>query len=139
MLGALNEPRDGIHRSRPVKGNNSRDIFNAAGSDACAYGGHPGTFQLEDACRTASCQHFKRRGIIFRNGIYRKVRFGPANHAGGIFQNGQVAEPEEVHLQQSELFQCGHGILAYRHAVIRRERDIFAYRFFGNHHTGCMG
>ena len=139
MLGAFHETRDGIHRSRTVKGDNGADIFDALCPDAGAHSGHTGTFQLEHTAGMPVGKHLKSRGIVFGDLFNGEIRDPPAYHAGCIFQNREVAEAEKVHLEQAEFFQCGHRILADDRFIVLRKRNILHHRFFRDHDSGGMG
>ena len=139
VLGALDEAGDGVHGAGAIEGNDSGDVFNAAGPDAGADGGHAGTFQLEDAHGPALGQHFEGGRIVLRHILHTEGRIFLAYEAGGILQNGEVAQAEKVHLQQAQLLQRGHLVLADGDPVVGGEGDIFADRLFRDDDAGSVG
>ena len=138
VLGALDKAGDGVHRAGAVEGDDSRDILNAAGPDAGADGCHPRAFQLEDPHRLPLGQHFKGGRVVLWNLLHPEGRLCPAHQAGGILENREVAKAEKVHLQEAQLLQRRHLVLADGDAVIGGEGHILHHRLLGDDHTGGM-
>ena len=139
VLGALDEAGDGVHGAGAVESNDSSDVFNAAGPDAGADGGHAGTFQLEDAHGPALGEHLEGGRVVLRHILHTEGGILLAHEAGGILQNGEVAQAEKVHLQQAQLLQRGHLVLADGNPVVGGEGDIFTDRLFRDDDAGSVG
>ena len=138
MLRAFNKSGDGIHGPWPVKCYNGAYIFYAfcpdAGADAC----HTGAFQLKYAAGVTLGKHFKSGSIVFRDLFYRETGLFFPYKLCGIFEDRKVPQTKKIHLQQTELFQRGHRILADDRFIVFGQRDIFHHGIFSYHDTCRM-
>ena len=62
-----------------------------------------------------------------------------ADHLFCIGNDRQVAQSQKVHLQKSQFFQSGHGILGDNRLIIFGKRHILFHRVSRNHNARCVG
>ena len=139
VLGPLDEAGDGVHGSGPVEGDDGGDIFDALGAKLGADPGHAGALQLEDAGGVALGQHAEGLLVVLGDAVHLEIRHPLAHHFGRVLQDRQVPEAQEVHFEQTQLLQGGHGVLAHHTLVVFRERHIGVHRVFGDDHAGGVG
>ena len=130
MIFTLNILRDKIHGTRTIQGNTSHHIFQILGTQFLHEALHPGTFQLEHTFRSAGADGSQYFRIVIVNGIHIYVSAGGIlNKFYRIMDHSQCTQPQEIHFQQSQFFQCRHGKLGddgtvgasgQRHEFIRR-------------------
>ena len=130
MIFTLNILRDKIHRTRTIQGNTSHHIFQILGAQFLHEALHPGTFQLEHTFRSTGADGSQYFRIVIVNGIHIYVSAGGIlNKFYRIMDHSQCTQPQEIHFQQSQFFQCRHGKLGddgtvgasgQRHEFIRR-------------------
>ena len=59
-------------------------------------------------------------------------------HLQGVSYDGQVPQPQEVHLQKSQLLYRRHVELSGKSFVRQIQRNVLVYVFLGNDHAGRM-
>ena len=68
-----------------------------------------------------------------------KVGGMAADHLHRVVQDGEVAQGQEVHLQQSQLLQGGHGVLGDHGLVVFGQGNVGVHRVAGDDHPGSVG
>ena len=110
----------GRHRARPVQGNERRDVVEARRSQRAQRRAHGGPLELEHADGVASPQHLEGRLVV--EGHRVDVGTRPRrllDEIEGHLDDRQVAQPEEVHLQQAEVLDAVHLVLRDDRGVTR--------------------
>ena len=108
-------------RPRPIQRRQGRDVVERRRSEATHQGAHLGTFELEDADRITEAQHLKDLFVVEGNVVDVNARARRAlNVVQGAFDNGEVAQPQEVHLEQPELLNGGGFILRNNRRFLSR-------------------
>ena len=105
------------------------EIFDAVGLIAAQDVLHAGRFKLKDAAGEAGAEDFlvglrviERK--VFEDDFFAAIFFDELQR---LFDDGQRGEAEEVHLQQSELFEAEHVVLRHDFLFVRDvERNQFA-------------
>ena len=138
VLGG-DEPGDGVHGTGPVQGDDSRDIFNVLGLQAHADPGHAGGFHLEHAAGLALGEHPEGGRVIVGDLVQAEVRGVGFHQLDGVIQDSEVSQGQEVHLQQPQLLQGGHGVLGDHGFVVLGQGDVGVRRVPGDDHTGGVG
>ena len=106
------------HRPRTVEGKHSRDVLEVIGLHRPQERTHRPAVELEHPERVARCEK-GIGGCVFERQILQDDRL-PAvggDIAQAVVEDGEVAQPEEVHLQQTER-------LAGPHVELRDDRAI---------------
>ena len=106
------------HRAGTVQGADGRDVFEVVGLHELEEVTHTATIQLEDAEGVASSQQLV--GLLVVEGQVVEVRVRLAverNVLKGVRHDGQVAQTQEVHLQQAQR-------LARRVVELRDDRAV---------------
>ncbi len=144
---------DEPHRAGPVQGDQGDEVLELARADLAQRLAHPLGLELEHAHRLPRGQHLVRLGVVQRQLL--DVELGPVralDDVNGVLDHVEVAQAEEVHLQQPDLLDrphrvLGHGLvraLAPGGAVSRAgapvlgelQRDDLLQRPVGDHHRG---
>ena len=133
---AGDEPWDGIHGARAIEGDDSGQVLDGLRLHLNTDAGHAGGFHLENAGGAAAIEHFKGLRVVVRQLGQLEVRFPPLDELLGVVQHSQVAQAQEVHLQQTQLLQGGHHILGHHALIIPSQRYIVVHRQSGDDHTG---
>ena len=101
-----------FERAGPIEGGGGDDVAEVVGLHPLQQVANAAAFELEDALRLAAAQQGERLLVVERE----LVRIDPL--AGGLLdqvdrlgENRQVAQAEEVHLQQAGRFDVAHGPL----------------------------
>ena len=137
--GAFDEAGDAVHGAGPVEGDDGGDVLNALGLEPDADAGHASAFQLEHAAGAAGGEHLKGLLIVLRHGLNAKARGMAADQLHRVVQHCQVPQAQKVHLQQAQLLQGGHLVLADHGLVIGGQGHIFVHRPLRDHHAGGVG
>ncbi|MDF9803148.1 hypothetical protein M2436_001695 [Streptomyces sp. HB372] len=88
---------------RPVEGRDGGDVLEVVGLHLAQQGAHRPAVELEDAERVAAAEQFVRLGVVQREGEHLQVdALVGLHHLDGVVHDRQVAQAEEVHLQQAE-------------------------------------
>ena len=108
---ALRVGRDVAHRARPVQRDEGDQVLELRRPHRAQRLAHARRLELEDADRVAAREHLVRLAVVERD-----LRdFEPASdQAEGLVDHVEVAQPEEVHLQQAELLDVPHPELRDR-------------------------
>ena len=109
LLAVLAQREVGVrvdaHRARAVERERRRDVLEAVGLHQLEQGAHAAAVELEDAEGVAPGQQVVGGlvGHVLRQGVEVDVLAPVALHVGdGVVEDGEVAQPEEVHLDQAE-------------------------------------
>ena len=139
VIFALDEAGDGVHGPGAVQGDDGGDVLDAPGLESGAHPGDPRALQLEHAGGLAGGEHVEDLGVVLGNVLHPEARLPPAHQPGRVLQHRQVPEAQEIHLQQPQLFQGGHGVLADHALVVFCQGHIFIEGFFRDHHACGVG
>ena len=127
---------DGLHRPRPVKGNHGDQVFQRDGPQTYKHLAHPGGFELEHPVGLPRSQHSKRILVVGGDFFDVKIRGVPPDHFAGVVNDGQIAKAQKIHLEEAQLLQGDHGILADDGVVVLGQGDVVHHRFLGDYHAG---
>ena len=130
MRRALEKARDAVHRAGAVEGDDGGDVLNALGLEPRADGGDARALELEDALGLARGEHGEGRLVVLRRVLDGKARAVPPHEPLGLGEHREVSEAEKVHLQQPQMLQRRHRILADDAVLVLRERDVFIHGLF---------
>ena len=134
----------GGHRPGPVEGHQGGHVVEAGRGQRAHERPHRAALELEHADRVAPAQHGERRGVVERD----RVDVGPVAGGGldqveGPLDDREVAQAEEVHLEQAELLDPVHlvlgddggvlGVVAVRLAL---DGQVLGERLLGDDHGG---
>ncbi len=111
MQLVVDEARDGIHGAGAVERHDCRHILDGLRPHIDAHARNARRFQLEHARGLALGNHFEGRRVVFRDVLHGKVRLVPANGLFRVVNDRQVAQAEEVHLEQTQFLDGRHGEL----------------------------
>ncbi len=135
----------GPHGARPVQGDERGDVLEAVRGNRPNQRPHRRRLQLEDPDGLALGQHGERGGVVERDVVDVDVHATMlADQLERVRDHVKVAQAEEVHLQQAEVFagtplELGHhrGILGVAAGFrLPLNRQVVGERTLGNHHRG---
>ncbi len=133
------------HRARPVQRDDGGDVFEGGRREPKQQRTQRPTLELEHADRVGPAQQLEGLLVVERD----VVDVGPA--PGGLLDqverdldDVEVAQAEEVHLQQAELFDAVHLVLRHHRRVFERgirlglalDRQVLGQRLAGDDHRG---
>ena len=118
--------RDRRHRARPVERDPCDDIFEAVRSEVFHELRHASAFQLEDPLCVSFGNHVidRRIIVIHRSEVYLHTMV-LLYHFKSVPYYRQVPEPQEVHLEQSQLLYRRHVELRGKPFVRKVKRHVF--------------
>ena len=140
LLLAGDEARNGLHWAGAIERYGGDDVLEAGGLHIGEERAHAAAFHLEDAVGIAFGDHVEHALVVHGNVLGGHVR--PAalfDHGQSIADDGERAQPQKVHLEQSQVFQRVLGKLRRDHAVVGLQRDIFVHGAAGDQHAGGVG
>ena len=133
----------GGHRPRPVQRNQRGHIFEARRFERANERPHRSAFELKHADRVAEAQKVEGLRVVER----RVVDIGPRltallHQIERDLHHVEVAQPEEVHLEQAQVFDAVHLVLRDNRRVLERsprlgfalDRQVVGQRITGDHH-----
>ena len=110
--------RIGAHRPGTVEGQDRGDVFEAVRLHLAEQVAHRAAVELEHPERIAPCEQLVGLGIVQAESLQDDAPPAVALHVPQrVVENGEVAQPEEVHLQQAER-------LAGRVVELRDDRPV---------------
>ncbi len=140
---AIDEVVDHVapQRSRPVKGHEGDHVFKDLGSQPSQEVLHARTFQLKNAgglsIGAELVGRFIRKGDLSQ--VDRLPR-GLFNKMDGLLDDRQGLKPQEIELDEAQLFNPLHGELGHDFTLVPAvEREVFHQRPVRNHHAAGMG
>ena len=101
-----------LHRAGPIERDERHDVHEAGGLELRADALHPLGLELEHAERLATADHLVGLGVVIRDG--RDVELGVDRAPDLVHRSlhhGEVAQAEEVHLQQADALDDVHVVL----------------------------
>ena len=133
------------HRPGPVERDEGGDVVEAGRLQRPHEGAHRAALELEHADPRAALQELQRGVVVERDGV--DVEVGVAvgvQHLDGVGDDVEVAQAEEVHLQQAELLDAVHLELRDDRRHLGRlaglglalHRQVLGERFLGDHDGG---
>ncbi len=84
-------------------------------------------------------KHLEHRRVVLRDIGELEVRLVLLDHLHRVVQHRQVPQAQEVHLQQAQLFQGGHHVLADHRVIVFGQGHVVHHRPLGDHHAGGVG
>ena len=138
MVTALDIPRDGLHRPRPVQSDDCGDILDRLRLQTGDHIGDTCAFQLEHAHRRATAEHFIGGLVVHIHLFDIERRQAAADHLFRVRNHRQVAQAKEIHLEQPKLLERGHWELGHHLLVVACKRHIGINRVFGDDHARRM-
>ena len=130
---------DRIHGTGTVKGHDCRNIFNRTGLHVHTDTGHARRFQLENALGLTLPEHLESSIVIIRCRVHGKSGIDLLNLHFRVTNDRQVPQAQEIHLQQAQFLNGGHGVLGDDGIVISGQGHITTHRLRGDHNTGGVG
>ncbi len=137
------ELRNPLHRTGAVERDERDDVFEARGLELDADARHAVGFDLEDAHRFAAAEHLV--GPLVVVGDRRQVEVAvdrAADLVGRGLHHREVAQAQEVHLEQADLLDPDHVELRVDVAVVElHQRRVIDQRSGRDHDAGrvCAG
>ena len=105
--------RNKIHRTGTIQGNACNNILQTLRLQLLHEILHTRTFQLEHTICLTGSQRIQHCFIIVINMIHINLTaMSLLGHPHSILDHSQGTKPQEIHLQKSKFFQCGHGKLS---------------------------
>ena len=139
VMLAGDEPGDGVHGAGAVERDDGGDVLDVLGPQAHAHAGHARGLHLEHAGGLAGRDHLKGLRVVLRDVRELEVRQALLDHLHRVIQHRQVPQPQEVHLQEAQLLQGGHDVLAHHGVVVLRQGHVLVHRPLGDDHAGGVG
>ena len=133
------------HRARPVQRDHGGDVFEGLRIQRAQERPHRPAFELEDAHRVGLLQQGEGLGIVEREVVDVGPLAGrPLDEVERDLHHVEVAQTEEVHLQQPEVFDPVHLVLRDHRRVfdgraglrLALDRDVLGERLAGDHDRG---
>ncbi len=127
------------HRARPVQGGHGGDVFEVVGLHQPEQRAHGAAVELEDAEGVAALEQFEGLRVVERQG--EQVEVDPLvrlHHLDGVVHDGEVAQAQEVHLQEAERLALRVVPLRDGDAVgvPHPDRGVVDDRLAGHDHAG---
>ena len=138
MVTALDVARNGLHRAGSVQRNDCGNVLNGLRAQTGNDVGNARAFQLEHAHGRALAEHLVSRGVAHIHVLDGKIRRVTANQLFRVRDNGQVAQAEEVHLEQTEFLDRHHRKLRYHLVAVARQRNVGVHGVLGDNHACRM-
>ncbi|CAB4835646.1 unannotated protein [freshwater metagenome] len=135
------------HGTRAIQGDERGHVLEAIGPHRTDERAHRWRLELEHADGVATTQQLVGLGIVERHVVDVDI-----DAAGGLDEHErvgddiEVAQPEEVHLEQTELFDTVHLVLRDDGCVLdvaaglgfALDRQVLGERILGDHHRGSV-
>jgi hypothetical protein len=135
----------GGHRPRPVQGDQGADVLEARGGQGPHEGPHGPALQLEHAHRVAPPEHLEGLLVVERDAVdVRPGAGGGGDQVERLLDHRQVAQAQEVHLEQAQVGDAVHlvlgddggvGDVAVR-AGLALDGQVLGERLAGDDHGG---
>jgi len=110
----------GRHRPRPVESDQGGHIVERGGGQGAHQRAHRPPFELEHAHRVALAEHEERRFVVEGDVVDVGTTSGRnLDEVEGALDDGEIPQPEEVHLEQPEIFDAVHLVLGHDWGVAR--------------------
>ena len=135
----VDEVGDEVHGAGTVEGHHGDDVFQPLRLEVFQGLSHSRGFQLEHAEGPALRQELVGLGVIEGDGVeVHGHPLGLPYQPGGVGEDRQGAEAEEVHLEEADLLDGPHGVAGDHLGPLRVlvERDVLDQRLVGDHDAG---
>ena len=128
-----------LHRARAVQGHQGDEVLELRRLDLPQRVAHAGALELEDAGRVALAEHRVRRLVVerqVRDVDLDALRLRDQPH--GLVDDVEVAQAEEVHLEQAERLDVAHRVLRDEFGVraLALQRHVLDERAVADHDGG---
>ena len=132
------------HRPRPVERDERSNVFERGRRERAQQRAHRPTFELEHADGVAASEHLERRGVVERNAVDVGARARRVlDQVERDLQDVEVAQPEEVDLEQPEIGDAVHLVLGDDRRVLdlaavglALDREVLGERLGGDDDRG---
>ena len=121
---------------RPVQGDDGDKVLHAGGLGLGEQPLHPRGFQLEHAHRVPLGEHLEGGRVVLGQILGGEARLPAADELFGVVDNRQVPQAQEVHFQQAQLLNGGHGVLGDHGVVVFGQGHIVHHGLVGDDHPG---
>ena len=135
MMAAVDIGGNAVHRTRTIERENGDQILDTIGAQLRQHILHAAALKLEHALGQAARDHGEHRRIVVAHILRLIGRMGTPDELFGVVDHGEVAQTEEIHFQQSQLLERGHGELGHDVVVVFGERHIVRDRTVGDDHA----
>ena len=132
---AGDEPGDGLHRAGAVQGVDGGQVTDGGGLHLHAHAGHAGGFHLKQACGAPGGDHLEHLRVVLGQVVNAHMDAALGKRLDGVVQHRQVAQGEEVHLQQAKALQRRRFVLGDDALIVARQRDVLIHRLAGDDHA----
>ena len=131
-----------FHRAWSVESNQGGDVFKFSRRQGAHENAHRRAFQLEHAGGVALAQKLISLIVVQGDVFYRQLAaFGASDNLQRVADYVQVAQAQQVHLQQAHILDCAHLELSDDRSIVRifaagrfaLNRHIVGDRLFGQH------
>ena len=130
---------DGVHGTGPVQRRDGNEVLQLFRLEADHDRLEARGLELEDPFGLPFPEHPERLRVVFRDTLHGKRRVALLYEFLTVFDDGQRAEPQEVHLEQAQLLQFRHGVLGDRGPVLHSQGHIGVHRVRRDDDAGGMG
>ena len=136
----------GGHGARPVQGHQGGHVVEAGRGERPHQRPHRPTLELEHPHRVPPAQHGEGVRVVEGHAVdVRAVPGGHLDEVEGPLDDRQVAQPEEVHLEQPQVLDPVHLVLGHDGGVVgvvpvrlALDGNVLGHRFVGDDHGGGM-
>ena len=137
---ALDKIRNEIHRPRPKERDQRDDVIELLHIELLRNTRHAAGLHLEKPDRFAAIVERKRGRIIERNIFQRKIGDAFSDQGDRVLDHRERLEPKKVHLEQSEVVERPHRILADDIVAfdVAAERHVIGEVAIGDYDAGRM-
>ncbi len=140
MLLSLNVFRDEVHGPRTIQGYAGNDVLQISRLQPLHEAAHARRLELEHTGTVAGGKHVINPAVVQGHAV--KIDFHSMillRIPDSILNHRQSTQSQEIHFQQSQLFNGGHGELGGDGPVgAPGQRHVVHHRCTGNHHAGGM-
>ena len=139
VIFAIDIAGDGIHRAGAVERNGGDDVFKILRLHVGQEAAHAAGFKLEHAVRFALGDHVVDGLVVQWNVFGFHIHACVAHQVERVANDGQRAQTEKIHLEQTEFFNRAHRELRGDDLVVALKRHVIGDRFIGDEHARRMG
>ena len=142
VLAAL-EVGDVVHRARPVERVQGHEVVEAVGPDLLEHPLHPARLELEDPERVAPGEEPQRLLVVQGDRADVQLLAAAARMVSRVSSiTSRFLKPEEVHLEQPQRLDVGHGMLDHDRPLVpgdALQRHDVRQRLLGDHDARGVG
>ena len=117
-----------IHRTGTVKRQHSDQVLHTVRVQLGENIFHSLALKLKNTLRCAARNHREHLGVVLFYVVRRIGRVGARNQLLCVVYDGEVAQPQKINFQQSQLLESRHGKLRDDVVIVLGERHIVGHR-----------